>query len=275
MAPNQSTESLVPKDSLHSPSKDSSHPCAIQGWFMGDSSAGETADGPPSSNQGGDNASSTMMAPSERSFGGMSDIDLADLTDQTLSPADTPRTMDSGDGRAESRLDLSVGNGIGGLAQDMQIPQADNDSPRGMPDMATKEAEDSSEDTPRSVGGNSSIADTPCSPSAIGQADKPEATSSDSMPRETIVQGEPDQTGSEQLVAESKLEEAGSKSAEAEAEPTGADETGAKQEESDAEQGTIDTHVEQDFTNNDETKVDGSDNTSTNVEEESITSHNS
>ncbi|XP_030836830.1 uncharacterized protein LOC763063 isoform X2 [Strongylocentrotus purpuratus] len=230
LAPNQSTESLVPKDSLHSPSKDSSHPCAIQGWFMGDSSAGETADGPPSSNQGGDNASSTMMAPSERSFGGMSDIDLADLTDQTLSPADTPRTMDSGDGRAQSRLDLSVGNGIGELAQDMEIPQADNDSQRGMPDMATKEAEDSSENTPRSVGGNSSIADTPCSSRGISQAaDEPEATSSDNMPRETIVQGEPDQTSSEQLVAESKLDEV-------EADPTGSDETGAKQEESDAEQ---------------------------------------
>ena len=158
--------------------------------------------------------------------------------------------------------------GIGGLAQDMEIPQADNDSQRGMPDMATNEAEDSSEDTPRSVGGNSSIADTPCSPSATSQAAKPEATSSDGLPRETIVQGEPDQTGSKQLVAESKLDEAGSKSAEAEADPTGSDETGARQEESDAEQGTIDTHVEQDCTNTDETKVDGPDNTSTNAEEE-------
>ncbi|XP_071510909.1 uncharacterized protein [Diadema antillarum] len=97
-APNQSTESLMPKDSLRSQSRESSYPSPIpaQGWVMGESSTGEptTVDGGASSHQGGDN-SSTMMAPSERSFGSMSDVDLADLTDQTLSPEDTPRTTGS------------------------------------------------------------------------------------------------------------------------------------------------------------------------------------
>ncbi|XP_041460018.1 uncharacterized protein LOC121411386 isoform X1 [Lytechinus variegatus] len=234
-APNQSTESLVPKDSLRSPSRDSSRPSPVQGWFMGDSSAGETttvADGPPS-NQGGDNNSSTVMAPSERSFGEMSDGDLADLTDQTLSPADTPRTIDSGEYRPKSRVDLSVGNSSGVFGQEIHVPQADVDS--GSPDLATKEAEDSVEGTPRSDIGNGSVGDTPRSDSKTGQAENVEVTSSDTTPRETVIKGEPDQTGFERI----QPEEAGPKSAEAEAVPTGSEENGAKQEESDTEQDTL------------------------------------
>ena len=250
----------MPKDSLHSPSRlsrDSSHhsPLPNQGWFIGDSSTGEPTTEGPLSNQGGDNAS-TMMATSERSFGEMSDVDLADLTDQTLSPADTPRTLGSmdlgeingsGESGRESRVDLCSPESLVDLdGKDLQGEEGQNGDGGNDANNQSQKMEDASgaqnESVEKSQPMSGEETDLQTADEVISVTVSVKSTESNAELHQTdgSRQTELDQTGSDQIPP-------------AETDQSKSEENGEEHRRRESEQGTEDLNSNQGNTNLNET----------------------
>ena len=196
------------------------------------------------------------MATSERSFGEMSDVDLADLTDQTLSPADTPRTLGS--------MDLGEINGSGESGRESRV---DLCSPESLVDLDGKDLQ--GEEGQNGDGGNDAnnqslkMEDERCAETELVEKSQPmsgeemdlqtadevisvtvsvKSTESNAELHQTdgSRQTEPDQTGSDQIPP-------------AETDQSKSEENGEEHGRRESEQGTEDLNSNQGNTNLNET----------------------